>query len=106
MSTLIGSTVDLQALTEKIRQWGAELGFQQIGFTNTNLDLAEQRLQDGIDKQYHGNMEWFETCGLMLSRPELLESDTVCVISARMDYLPEDISTSVKELNTAMQAYV
>lgn len=106
MSTLIGSTVDLQALTDKIRQWGAELGFQQIGFTNTNLDLAEQRLQEWIDKQYHGNMEWFETRGLMRSRPELLEPGTVCVISARMDYLPEDISTAVKVLNTPEQAYV
>src|SRR5690554_7147752 len=51
-------------------------------------------------------MEWFETRGLMRSRPELLEPGTVCVISARMDYLPEDISTAVKVLNTPEQAYV
>src|SRR5690554_8174779 len=106
MSTLIGSTVDLQALTEKIRQWGAELGFQQIGFTNTNLDLAEQRLQEWIANKYHANMEWFETRRLMRSRPELLEPGTVCVISARIDYLPETISTTGIVLNTPEQANI
>src|SRR5690554_7775405 len=106
MNKKIGSTVNLLKLAEKIRLWGEELGFQQVGFTDTNLDLAEERLQEWIANKYHGSMQWFETRGLMRSRPELLEPGTVCVISVRMDYLPEDIDAAIEALNKPEQAYV
>lgn len=106
MNKPIGSTVDLAQLATKVRLWGEELGFQQVGFTDTNLDLAEERLQEWIANKYHGSMQWFETRGLMRSRPELLEPGTVCVISVRMDYLPEDIDAAIEALNKPEQAYV
>ena len=106
MNKPIGRTVDLTQLAEKVRLWGEELGFQQIGFTDTNLELAEERLQVWLANKYHGSMQWFETRGLMRSRPALLEPGTVCVISARMDYLPEDIDAAIEVLNKPDQAYV
>lgn len=79
----------LTQLADKLRVWARELGFQQLGITDTQLDVAEARLQDWLAKHYQGQMDWLGDHGQMRSRPELLNPLTLRVISARMDYLPE-----------------
>lgn len=48
--------LDLNQLAQKIKQWGLELGFQQVGITDTDLSESEPKLQAWLDKQYHGEM--------------------------------------------------
>ena len=50
--------LDLNQLAQKIKQWGLELGFQQVGITDTDLSASEPKLQAWLDKQYHGEMDW------------------------------------------------
>ena len=50
--------LDLNQLAQKIKQWGLELGFQQVGITDTDLSESEPKLQAWLDKQYHGEMDW------------------------------------------------
>ena len=76
-------------LVSKIKNWGLELGFQQIGITDTNLDSAEQHLKQWIAKDFHGEMDYMYKHGLKRSRPALLLEGTASIISVRMDYLPE-----------------
>lgn len=78
---------DLHQLVNKLQGWGKELGFQQIGITDIQLDQAEQRLADWLDNHYHGTMDWMAAHGNKRSRPGLLEPGTIRVISARMNYL-------------------
>ncbi|GAB5711726.1 hypothetical protein JMUB7500_26710 [Staphylococcus aureus] len=33
--------LDLNQLAQKIKQWGLELGFQQVGITDTDLSASE-----------------------------------------------------------------
>jgi epoxyqueuosine reductase len=82
--------MDTRQLADKIRQWGRELGFQQIGFTDIDLAQAEQHLHDWLDQGYHAGMDWMTHHGHKRSRPAELEPGTLSVISARMDYLPPD----------------
>lgn len=80
--------LDLHQLARDIKQWGQELGFQQVGICDTDLSLEEPRLQDWLDKQYHGEMEWMARHGMMRARPHELLPGTLRVISVRMNYLP------------------
>lgn len=80
--------LDLNQLAQKIKQWGLELGFQQVGITDTDLSESEPKLQAWLDKQYHGEMEWMARHGMMRARPHELLPGTLRVISVRMNYLP------------------
>ncbi len=84
------TTTNYRALAEQIRQWGAELGFQQVGIADTDLTLAEQHLHHWLDQGMHGNMAYMSQHGLKRSRPEELVPGTLRIISVRMDYLPPD----------------
>jgi epoxyqueuosine reductase len=96
---------DLHQLASDIKRWGRELGFQQVGITDIELDDAEIRLKEWLAKGYHGSMEWLAAHGNKRSRPAELLPDTVRVISVRMDYLPGD-TQQIKILKDPTKAYV
>ena len=97
--------IDLTQLTLDIKQWGRELGFQQIGIADVNLGEHEQHLVRWLDNQYHGEMDYMERHGTKRSRPDELEPGTIRVITARMDYLPEDPRT-ISILKQKDKAYI
>lgn len=97
--------IDLGQLTLDIKQWGRELGFQQIGIADVDLGEHEQHLHNWLSKQYHGEMDYMERHGNKRSRPAELEPGTLRVITARMDYLPEDPHT-VSILKQKDKAYI
>ncbi|KAA6097201.1 MULTISPECIES: tRNA epoxyqueuosine(34) reductase QueG [unclassified Pantoea] len=80
--------LDLQQLAQQIKQWGRELGFQQVGICDTDLSAEEPKLQQWLEKQYHGEMDWMAHHGMMRARPHELLPGTLRVISVRMNYLP------------------
>ena len=97
---------DLQDLADRIKQWGEELGFQQTGISNIDLDRAEKRLGEWLARQFHGEMHYMHQHGLKRSRPAALVPGTVRVISTRMDYLSEDQSTTEELLDHPSKAYI
>lgn len=97
------SEIDYEQLVSQIKQWGLELGFNQIGISDIDLSEHEQYLQDWLDNQYHGEMDYMHRHGMKRARPAELHPGTIRAISARMDYLPEDanISASLQDPNKA-----
>lgn len=85
------STPDLAQLARQIKDWGNELGFQQVGITDTNLSEAERQLMAWLDQGHHGEMDYMQRHGKKRTRPDQLVPDTVRVISLRMDYLPQSM---------------
>ena len=79
---------DFTELAERIKRWGGELGFQQVGITNVDLADAEVHLHEWLRQQRHGDMHYMERHGVRRSRPAQLVPGTIRVISARMDYFP------------------
>lgn len=75
-------------LVNDIRQWAADLGFNQVGITGIELAPDEQRLLAWLQNGRHGEMQWMARHGVRRSRPAELVPGTVSVISARMDYWP------------------
>ena len=100
------SSENLTQLAAKIRTWGEELGFQQVGITDTDLVIAEDRLNRWLDDGYHGEMDYMERHGAMRSRPELLVENTRRVISVRMDYLPDENEELLALVEDPALAYV
>lgn len=81
---------DNRLLTEKIKLWGQELGFQHVGISDIDLSAQEPKMLDWLEKGFHGEMEYMETHGTKRSRPAELLPGTVSIVSVRLDYLPED----------------
>ncbi len=80
---------DLAGLAGRIKAWGRELGFQQVGITGVDLAGDEALLDRWLAEGRHGEMAYMERHGSRRSRPAELVPGTARVISARMDYLPE-----------------
>jgi len=79
--------VDYTALTRDIKAWGRELGFQQVGITDTALDEGETHLLNWLAADRHGEMAYMVQHDVRRSRPADLVPGTLRVISVRMDYL-------------------
>ena len=95
-----------QTLVADIRRWGAELGFQQIGVSDIDLSKAEERLATWLARGYQGDMAYMSRHGEKRSRPATLLPGTTSVVSARMDYLPDETSSPGELLDHASKAYV
>lgn len=98
--------MDLSHLKEEIKDWGRELGFQQLGFTNTELSKDESYLLNWLKQGRHGSMSYMKTHGTKRSRPEELIEGTLSVISLRMDYLPPSSKHPIQVLNNNSLAYI
>lgn len=97
--------MNYQELANKIKQWGKELGFQQVGITDVDLSEHEAQLQRWLDAGYHGSMDWMARHGMMRARPQELHPGTIRVISVRMDYLPPEAQFA-SNLSDPTQAYI
>lgn len=83
------SVADMAELAERIRGWGQDLGFQQLGFSDIDLEDHEFHLNNWLSQGFHGDMEYMQRHGTRRSRPAELEAGTLRVISVRMDYMPQ-----------------
>jgi epoxyqueuosine reductase len=79
-------------LKDNIRRWGAELGFDTIGFSGTRMDDAERNLADWLAAGCHGEMNYMAAhvtgMGNKRALPTELVPGTRSIITARMNYRP------------------
>ncbi|MFC0575154.1 tRNA epoxyqueuosine(34) reductase QueG [Paraburkholderia solisilvae] len=78
----------LAALASRIKTWGRELGFGEVGISDTDLASAEAGLAAWLDAGWHGEMDYMAKHGMKRARPAELVAGTLRVITARMAYLP------------------
>ena len=97
---------NIEQLSESIKTWGTELGFQQVGITATSLDEDEAYLINWLKQGRHGDMAYMQRHDTKRSRPGDLVPGTVSVISLRMDYLPPSSKHPAQVLNNNELAYV
>ncbi|MES2603580.1 MAG: tRNA epoxyqueuosine(34) reductase QueG, partial [Pseudomonadota bacterium] len=79
---------DFTTLTQQVKTWGRELGFQQVGITDVDVSEHAGHLREWLKRQYHGDMQYMEKHAELRSEPAQLVPGTLRVISVRMDYLP------------------
>ena len=97
---------ELDDLARRIKAWGRELGFQQVGIAGTDLAEDEARLREWLRRARHGEMGYMARHGTRRSRPAELVPGTLRVVSVRMDYLPEDRGAMEAQLADPAKAFV
>ena len=97
---------DYTSLAADIKRWGRELGFAEIGITDTDLSSAETEHQAWINKGFHGDMDYMVKHGVKRTRPADLVPNTMRVITARLDYLPPKAKESWEVIQDGKQAFV
>lgn len=100
------SETHLYRLKREINALGHSLGFQKLGVADIDLTEDEARLERWLELGRHGAMSYMAKHGSKRSRPEALVPGTVRVISARMDYLPEEENRMRAKLGDAELGYV
>ncbi len=97
--------LNFNELKNQIKDWGLELGFYKVGITDTNLSIAESRLNQWLENKFNANMDYMQKHGTKRSRPEELVPGTIRIISVSMNYLPPDVA--LKEvLKDKSKAYI
>ena len=96
---------DFAALASRIKGWGAELGFQQVGITDCDLAHAEGKLAEWLARGWHGDMDYMARHGAKRARPHELVPGTIRVITARLNYLPQ-ARPAAEVLGSPAAAYV
>ena len=88
---------NLAALALAIKAWARELGFADAGIADIDLGDAEAGLRAWLDGGHHGEMDYMAAHGMKRARPAELVPGTLRVITARMNYLPEDAPPGWRE---------
>lgn len=97
---------ELEIIACEIRRWGVELGFSQVGITDTDLELTGQHHEAWLAAGYSGEMEYMSRHGEKRYRPELLVPGTLRVITVRMDYLSGNAAAPEPVLENPALGYI
>ena len=81
--------IDPIMLVNKIKHWGRELGFSELGIARADVSAARPQLLRWLQLGRHGEMDYMAKQSELRVRPETLLAGTVSVISARLDYWPK-----------------
>ena len=100
------TNTERSSLAQQIKTWGLELGFDEVGISNTELSEHEAHLDRWLAAGHHGAMNYMAKHGTKRSRPQELIEGTISVISVRIDYAPDNIDTSESVLNQKDTAYI
>lgn len=93
-------------LATRIKSWALDLGFDDVGITDTELHKHEVYLNNWLAKNMHGDMDYMQKHGTKRTRPEELVEGTKRVISVRLDYAPDDIKHAESILQKSDIAYI
>ena len=106
MQNELSQEINYATFASQIKQWGAELGFQAVGISDTQLGAAEAGLQQWLAQGNHGTMDYMAKHGSKRSRPAELIPGTVRVISVRMDYYPANTKDAWEVMNNGESAFI
>ena len=95
----------MKRIAKKIKSIGLSLGFDQIGISDINLEHAKKPYQDWIKSNFQGDMSYLKRHSDLKFNPKKLVPNTLRVISARIDYFPNDRNTR-STLKNKDKAYI
>ncbi|MDQ4147234.1 MAG: tRNA epoxyqueuosine(34) reductase QueG, partial [Pseudomonadota bacterium] len=100
------SKIDFKELAQSIKRWGTELGFQQVGITDTDFSEHEMHLLNWLARGRHGEMDYMVRHGTKRSRAGDLLPGTIRIISVKLNYWPTEGAAPGDVLATPEVAYI
>lgn len=95
-----------KSLATQIKIWGKELGFADVGISDTDLSDYEAQYFNWIGENFHGEMDYMHRHGTKRTRPNELEPGTLSIISVRLNYFDSDAEIASQQLHNHKKAYV
>ena len=80
--------MNIAVLTKQVHQWAHELGFDDLGITDTDLSAVSREFREWLRRGFHGDMAYLTENLEKRFDPQRLLPGTVRIISVRMNYLP------------------
>ena len=96
----------MEGLEDRIKAWGAELGFGAVGIADADLSAAQPRLAEWLGMGWHGEMDYMARHERLRTRPAELVPGTASVITCRLDYLQDAPRALDEELADRSRGYV
>lgn len=97
---------DTLALKHQVRALAKSLGFQALGVSGIDLSADARRVDAWTALGWHGEMDYMLRHGSKRHRPEELLPGTLSVLSARMNYWPNDSADALGVLAQGELGYV
>ncbi len=105
MTDRLPGTRAMTTITEQLRIWAGELGFQQAGIANLDLDQHLHHLERWLADGFHGEMDWFVRHLALRRDPQQLSPGALRAVLVRMDYLPPEADIAAA-LADGTRAYI
>ncbi len=99
-------SIDLAEVKRELAAGAAALGFAAIGVAGIEIPEDERHLLKWLAAGFHGEMDYMARHGVLRSRPQQLASGSMRVVSARMDYWPEQASDAEAVLADGTLGYL
>jgi epoxyqueuosine reductase len=99
------TTLAPEQLTDLIKTWGKELGFDAVGITGVDMSQHAEQLDHWLAQGYQGEMAYLANHRELRLHPDQLHPGTLKIICVRMDYLPREVET-LRVLEDPEQAYI
>jgi epoxyqueuosine reductase len=100
------SPPNFHALRDELETLASGLGFSAIGVAHLDLTDDENHLRRWLDEGRHGEMHYMARHGTRRSRPAELKPGTVCAISVRLNYWPNEAADAEAVLDSPQLGYV
>jgi epoxyqueuosine reductase len=97
---------ELTQLKHELVQRAAALGFNALGVAAVDIPEDERHLLRWLADGFHGEMDYMRRHGVKRSRPAQLLPGTLRVLSARMDYWPQEARAAEQVLSDGTRGYV
>jgi epoxyqueuosine reductase len=97
---------DFARLALDIKQWGRDLGFQEVGISDADLAREEIQLLEWLSRGYHGEMDYMARHGVKRTRPDQLVPGTLRIVSVRLNYQPPAARDSWSVLGDPERAFI
>lgn len=91
-------------IAANLESWAQELGFQQVGITDTDLSEYKSDFLKWLRLRFNGTMSYMSRNTDKRTKPDLLLPGTIRVISARMNYLTPSFN-NLKDKNIGYISY-
>ena len=98
--------MDFDAARMELTAQARMLGFDRIGVTNLVLPEDEQHLLRWLEEEAHGDKDYMRDRAITGNRPGDLAKNSVRVVSARMNYWPENVHDAEHVLRDGDLGYV
>jgi len=97
---------DFNQLAASIKEWGRELGFDDVGIAEPPLPDDEAHLLRWLQRGYHGGMHYMGRHGVKRARPAQLVPGTQRIIAVRLNYRPPHLDSDSEVLADSARAFV